>query len=150
MTECHSCRKWSESPCKPFYYPGELVFCRWQVLWLLCHLEAMGRGDYPHIGSDITFGMVKGYRQGAYFETPAGIAGELRYRLERTGKDGEILLAYLEDYESRDSEDEIYNRWETLSGAAKSALNYVSGKWRRRESYRQWKNRQNVGLGMVS
>jgi hypothetical protein len=111
------------------------------VLWLLCHIESLGIGEYPSPSGD-TPKRSTNYCEGAYFETPAGIAAEIRYRLERTGKDGEILLAYMEGYEVQDNEDEIYNRWETLSEAAKSALNYICGRWRKRLDYSHWLSRR--------
>ena len=64
----------------------------------------------------------------AYFETPCQIAGEVEWRLKRTGIEGKLLV----------SEIRQGLMLEELQPESRNALNYISGKWRRKTPYRVW------------
>lgn len=115
-----------------WYSPGEIVFNREQMLWLLEHLDVIRAGRWPANpeGSSYVDPIVHVQaRRKAPFETPAQIYGEVSDRLEATGQAGEELLHQVQSG---------LNDVELLSPFARSALNYMSGWPRRRMCYSDW------------
>jgi hypothetical protein len=60
------------------------------------------------------------------FSSPVEISAEVKYRLERTGRDGRELLQQIRLHYSR------------LDNEPYRALTYMSGRHRKRQSYQQW------------
>ena len=115
-----------------WFTPGEIVFSRPQMIFLIEHLDLLKEGNWPPNpnGSSYIDPAVKGrIKAHAYFEIPAQYYAEVSDRLEATGQDGEVL------------QDEINSgliEIDLLSRVARSALNYMSG-WRRRKiGYALW------------
>jgi len=120
-----------------WYSPKEITFHRDQVIFLIRHLELLSEGVYPPNPSELGYSEApitkKGRSKvGAYFETPVGLAAEIKIRLKQTGADGELLI------------EELKADYLLLSYKARTALNYISG-WQRRWmkpqniSYAEWK-----------
>ncbi len=137
--ECSQCREKEKRDkgrvCQStdWFFPSEIRFCRLQMLWLIEYLKLMGGGTWPPNprGSgyvDIPINIRHG-KSGAYFVTPAGIAGEVGARLKSTGVEGVLLVA----------EVRVGLTLDELSPESRMVLNYISG-WRyRRMSYSRWK-----------
>jgi len=145
MSDCIKCRDYKD--CKgpyDYYYPGEIQFCRWQMLWLLWHLEELQSDIYPSLTSsyiDWPPNLAEGSRNGAYFETPAGLAAVITQRLERTKKDGKLLLAQVKA-QFDDTADALCRCYEELDKNAKLALGYISGRWPKKLKYTDWKKQR--------
>lgn len=127
------CRLQRTCPGFEWYPASDVQFCRHQCIFIIEHMELLVEGTWPRdpvpTGYSDAAGIKPQPRPRAPYETPCQIAGEVEYRLSRTGKDGLILryavLAHV-----------LYNEYPP---EARDALNYVSG-WRRRHiPYRQWK-----------
>ena len=119
-----------------WYSPGEVVFNRDQMLFLLEHLGILESGNWPANpeGTSYVDPIVHVQaRQKAPFETAAQIYAEVSIRLEATGEAGEVLL---EEIQSG------LNDVELLSGFARSALNYMSGWPRRKMCYNAWRRQR--------
>ena len=115
-----------------WWHPREIKFNKAQCLWLIPQLPRLREGTYPTnpVGTGYTDAPAKrSLKYRAYFETPCQIAGELDYRLSKTGVDGKLLVA------------EVMAEYTELSYEAVRALNYVSG-WRRKGNYGQWKRQR--------
>jgi len=144
MTDCWECKGWDKCGGRDFYSPGELVWCRWQMMWLLYHLEKLQDSYYPTQETnylDWPPKMGKGAKSGAYFETPCGIAAVVTERLEKTGKDGKILLLTIKALQD-DSSDTLYQTYEFMDGDAKAALGFISGRWQKKSKYTDWKKQR--------
>lgn len=139
--DCGKCRDWAGCYGKDYYAPGEIQFCRWQMMWLLWHLEELQSDIYPSLTSSYTNwppNLAEGSRDGAYFETPAGLAAVITQRLEKTKKDGKLLLAQVKA-QFDDTADALYRCYENLDKDAKLALGYISGRWPKRMPYSKWR-----------
>ena len=131
--DCSRCRKRGKV-CRStdWFLPSEIRYCRVQMMWMIEYIGVMGEGIWPENpdGSDyvdIPINIRRG-KSGAYFETPAGYAGEIRARLEPTGVDGKLLKSQIWEGKTLDE----------LEPEARTALNYISG-WRfRRMDYKSW------------
>ena len=130
-----------------YYKPNEIIFTKVQVLWLLQHLAEFAPDGWPpecketgYIGSKTT------RRHRAPFESPAGIWGELRERIEKAGQDGLWLeIAYCRsNYTVQEEARHIANALRldqrTIERRVESALKYVCGKTRKRRSYKQFRH----------
>lgn len=143
MRDCRKCRDWRE--CKeegPFDY-GEIGFCRPQMMWLIYHLGTLCEGQWP-VENNTKIGRTP-LQQQAYFVRVAEIAGFVEWRLKLTGVDGKLLKSEMalekklaEGQEWPKSLVEILN---TLSSEARRALNYISGRRRKKDGYGTWKKR---------
>lgn len=79
-------------------------------------------GDLPGIGGPV--------RTEAYYVKPEEIAGDIEWRLKRTGIAGTQLVEEIEAMEDLD--------YQKLHSLARDALNYISGWSRKRLSYSAW------------
>ena len=146
MTEprkCVECQNWDDCYGKNYYLPSEIQWCRWQILWLLWHLEEIQTSIYPSDGSSYSTWppiLGKGAKSGAYFETPAGLAAIVTDRLEKTGKDGVFLLDQIKMLmdDTADTFSQFYEKGD-INRDAKAALGYICGHKERVIPYRKWK-----------
>lgn len=142
--DCRKCRDWTGCYGKDYYAPGEVQFCRWQMLWFLWHLEELLDNIYPFLSSSYLNwppNLGEGSRNGASFETPAGLAAVITQRLERTGKDGKLLLAQVKA-QFDDTAGALYRCYQYLDKDAKLALGYISGRWPKRMPYYRWRKQR--------
>ena len=104
------------------------------MMWLLWHLEELEDGMYPSLtGSSLDWPptLAQG-GSGAYFETVAGLLAIITQRLKRTGKDGKRLLAQVK-LQLDDFAITLYCVYQDLDQDAKLAIDYMSGRWLKRE-----------------
>ncbi len=135
MNDCVTCKRYLESveskrllSCfkADYYIPGMIVYCRPQMIWVIESVLPLECGSWLPETNDSE----RGNRQlRAPYETCCQITGEVSVRLERTGKDGEILVWEIQHG---------FSDYEILSPRAKMALNYISGWRRRKDIYRKW------------
>ena len=116
-----------------WYSPGEILFKREEILWVLQYIELIENGIWPPDFKSTGYtGGNRGRRFGpAYFECPVMISAEVKRRLEVTGQDGKILFwqvrAGITDFEDLESE-------------AQCALNSMSlWDFRKRPDYYIWR-----------
>ena len=133
---CHDCRDWSDCPGKPWYSIADIRYCRYQVLWIIENFIVCNAGkseserdtwpveeqDTGYTEAPKTSHAVSAH---APFERTLQVVGDITRRLERTGKDGRLLVL------------EVHNSV-PLSQDARNALNYVNGWREKHRSYTQW------------
>lgn len=113
-----------------WWNPREIIFSKEQILFLIPYFEERLYPPEPSSSYvDIPIGK-KQPKSHAPFETPAQIFGELDVRLKRAGIAGKLLVA------------EVCAEYMLLSPEAQSALNYISGFKRRRQSFINWKKQR--------
>lgn len=116
-----------------WFAPSEINFSREQMIFLILNLKLLAHGTYPpdpkgsgYIDPPVN---TKRKKKRAPFETPAQLYAELTFRLQQTGLSGKLLVA----------EVGAGYTFEELSRESRTALNYISGWARRKQSYSQWK-----------
>ena len=132
MTEEIDCRKCQrDCPGKEDYAPKDIRFCREQMMWLIRNLESIRENVWP---ISETTPLVQSSRSSqADFEECSIIVAEVDKSLEALPQDPrEALLDEIEEWGEKVTID-------YLSRPARKALNYISGSWTRRQSYREWK-----------
>ena len=117
---------------EPYYSPSEIYFSREQCIFIIGFVFPLDKGCWPLESDDSD--PTRTFR--ASYEIVCCITGELWKRLETTGEAGEALIDEVQGYYRDIGKLPPY---EFLSGPAKRVLCYVSGKWRRRQTYSQWK-----------
>jgi hypothetical protein len=131
------CRDWRDCPGRAWYSLHDNCYCRMQTLWIVTNCIDYFEDKYVSMGWPEEDKGETGYNDTpvqhsqpstAGFTRPIQEIAEVIKRLERTGKDGRLLL-----FESR-SRDTV----EELSQDARNALNYCAGWKRKHRSYRQW------------
>lgn len=130
--DCRSCKTYKDCIGKEFYTYADLRFCPFQVLWILENAEKLRAGNWPPNpeGSSYIDSKIRtGYGSEAYYTKPVGILAEVEYRLKRTGTDGKLLRAEVENGKD-------INMMEPES---RSALMYIKGWRRKRMGYSNWK-----------
>ncbi len=139
MRECKNCKH--NCVRHDWFSYGEIFFCRFQMIWLISNIAELGEGnwpDSPDSSSYVDLPISKQFRDEAYFAKPVELVAEIMTRLRKAKQDGQTLM------------EEIHSglrEYYLLSGVAKTALNYISGWRRRRETYRSWKSRLKPSRG---
>ena len=146
-----------------WYSPRQIRFTRDQVEWLIQNLNTLEEGNWPVMPPGYTDnepsvstpqpenvstpqpknGTHKVYgHMPAYFETPAEIASEISWRIDRCGKEGQMLKdRCLYGKDDRDMELTYGMRIEEIDDCIHRVMRYIVG-WKRKGSYRFWKWRQ--------
>ena len=138
MSRCSTCRTRADRagcPGQSWYSWSDIGFCREQMLWLVENLAGLRKGSYPPRPDPTGYIERPGIGTNAIsaharFERPCQLAAEVDARLERTGKDGDVLCHEVIVLQAR--------AYGLLSGSARSALSYISGWRRKRGSYAKW------------
>jgi len=143
IVDCKTCgerkQKYQECAGKPWFSVGDIRWCPSQVLWMLENFFELTKDgivrlelDWPSNPDDskeIDLPSVQRPRaSSAYFTKPAEVIGELAVRLTRVGHSGELLLAELQAGMEGNLTDE-----------AKAAFYYITGFYRKEDSYPHWK-----------
>lgn len=130
---------------KDWHNPHSIRFSRQQIKWLISILSILRDGEYPPNPKESGYTdqgiQSRQFRPGAKFETPAGIAAELDYRIQRAGLDGLLLeLLY-----TNEPDDELFviqhiayalnEEVIDIEQRIKNALTYISGDGRKVPSY---------------
>ncbi len=138
MKPCSPKCNWNLCMGYPHFWPSEIFYCRFQIVWLVDTFVTYSCGklevNIPKWPPEDKEG--SGYidltnvqlspSSSAPYERMRGITGDLLSRLSKTGKDGQILVL------------EAHNNVLEFSQDAKNALNYCSG-WRQKKlSYQRW------------
>ena len=131
--DCRDCKDYRVCIGKDWFHFGEIRWCIYQVIWILAHAETLRAGQWPKAedgSSDSNLGQ-RSVKTEASFVKPELIIGEVETRLERTGKQGELLVTQIED------ERTISN----LSTGAREVLMYVKGFRRKKIGFKKWLRR---------
>ena len=115
------------------YLYNEIRWCPQQVIWLIEHKETLIDGHWPQdpYGADNNTGS-RTIKTEASFVKPELVIGELETRLERCGKQAELLVTQIEDGRTLSN----------LSPGAREVLMYVKGFRRKRMSFSAWKKQR--------
>lgn len=133
---CRSCHDWDDCNGKRWYSMAEIRYCRHQVIWLISQFVRCESGkfvayrqtwpleekDTGYTGAPPTQHAASAH---APFERTLQIVGDITGRLEKTGKDGRLLVLEADC-------------GAPMSQDARNALNYISGWKEKRQGYRQW------------
>uniref|UniRef100_A0A6M3KV79 Uncharacterized protein n=1 Tax=viral metagenome TaxID=1070528 RepID=A0A6M3KV79_9ZZZZ len=110
-----------------FYTYQEIRNCVYQVKWIITNAELLESGRWP--AEPKSSGYIewkeKGFASEAYFVKPVVTVAEVNKRLRRAGLYGKLLRA------------EVLAELE-LSDESKTALRYVRGERRKKQSFRRW------------
>jgi len=137
--DCRRCKvKYQDCLGKVWYSVEDIRWCDKQVIWLIEHFILLTRDGIvtqldwptnPDGSSDIDLpGIRKSRRGDAYFTKPAEVVAELAVRLKKLGRSGELLVAEL-----------IAGMEGNLTEEANMAFHYITGWWRKNQTYPQWK-----------
>jgi hypothetical protein len=134
---CRSCRDWSTCPEDQTWFAlPEIRYCRRQIIWIVAEfIRVEGRQIVMERYTWPSEKQETGYTQApetqhainshAPYERVCQVVGEVGKRLERTGKDGRILV-----FETKSGN--------VLSQDARNALNYSCGNKRKNMRYGDW------------
>jgi len=160
MIDCKECRRlrlrYQDCGGRDFYSYGDLVFCPFQITWVLRHLEELKAGFWPQKplteeeekANLPSLGRVATVDGGSYgnagFERACSIAGEVERRIDKTGKDGLLFRTrYSENYRDEDISKLAIKMGMPIDEVERiidSVLRYVRG-WRQKGTpYHQWKS----------
>lgn len=138
--DCKKCGgKYQDCPGKEWYTVGDVRWCDKQVLWLIEEFFELTRDGIVRLGLDWPANpdgskevdlpsIQRPKASSAYFTKPAEVIGELAVRIKKLGRSGELLLAELQAGMEGNLTDE-----------AKAAFYYITGFYRKRDSYPHWK-----------
>ncbi len=140
------CHDWDGCPGRAWYSLHDNQYCRLQTLWILDNCidyiddryvsASWPEQDKPASFIDNDARIQKSQPSTAGFTRPIQEVAEVIARLERTGKDGRLLLIEVKNAALKRGWDGIYR--ESYSQDARNALNYIIGWKRKRLSYRAW------------
>lgn len=129
-----------------WFSPSQITFKRHEVIWLLENFELLLDGIWPSDHKISGYTGLKGRPRGhsAPFEKVALIMAELVTRLDSVGRDAlPLLIAY-----SKEPDQQYYIRdflakclridAIELDKRIENALRYISGKWARKRSYKEF------------
>ena len=134
--------KWDECSGFSWYSPNDIFYCRYQVMWLLC------RENYPSLNSgewipvpEYIDRVQKSRSMTVTYERTMDVIGELNKRLKNSGV---VHLNWFIDAVSPIGvEAGIDFNWEEaykkLESETRRMINYLSGNWRKVDSYSDWK-----------
>jgi len=111
-----------------FYSYNEVIFCPFQIIWLLTHRELLEKGEWPPEYKE-SEGSRKITPEGRFVK-PAIVLAELMTRIGKTGRCGELLITQIEDGRS----------FHTLSDGAREALMYCKGHKRKKVQFSWWRS----------
>ncbi len=138
------CRDWEGCPGRDWYSLHDNQYCRQQCIWIIDNCIEYSGGKYQSMGWPPEDKPETGYNDtpvqhstpaNASYERPIQEIVEVIKRLERTGKDGRLLLVEIKNAELK-LKGESYRQ--QYSQEARNALSYVAGWKRKHRSYRQW------------
>ncbi len=137
MKQCSKCRSWDDCNGHDFFNIQEIRYCPFQICWAIACLITLHVDQY--VSADRWPRKESGYTEApptqhsvsphAPYEAVKRETGEIIKRLERTGKDGRLLVLGVHSGQSI----------KELSTDARWALGYVSGWRRKRQSYSRWR-----------
>lgn len=135
-----------------WFSPGAITkFTPEQIIWLIPLLPLLRSGFYPldpaESGYTDVFILKKHIEAQAGFVSAVEVAGELDSRLERAGWDGLLLeiIYTVADVSSDVVSIELHiaqalgKSYEEINQRRDRALKYVSGPWRKKRDYKQWR-----------
>ena len=111
----------------------DIRFAREQFFFLINNLEIIKEGYWPPSPDKSSATEIPGEavpKSYAYYTKPCEIAGEVEFRLNKTGDDGKTLVHEIQELG--------VDTYEKLAPDAKNALNYISGWRRRKTSYKDF------------
>lgn len=132
MTDCRDCKSWKGCPGREWFNFLEVRWCPFQCIWILQNRETLLSGHWPQdpYNSNDNLGQ-KTFKTEASFVKPELVIAELESRLERCGRQKELLITQIEDGRTLSN----------LSDGAREVLMYVKGFRRKGISFRKWLRR---------
>lgn len=140
----YRCRDWDGCEGRDWYSLHDNCYCRLQTLWIIENCIDYVGDKYVSSGWPEEEKSKTGYDDvkvqhsqpsTAGFTRPIAEIAEVIKRLERTGKDGRLLLVEIKNAELRLRRGSYVQEY---SKDARNALNYIIGWKRKHRSYRQW------------
>ncbi len=128
---------------KDWYSPGEILFKRDEIIWVLKNIELIEKGIWPPDFKPTGYtGSKRGRRFGhAYFEIPCTISAEVKRRLAAAGEDGKLLYWQVKAG---------ITNFEDLESESQCALNFISlWDFRKRPAYYMWRKNWRYYQGKI-
>lgn len=139
---CRALQLYKTCQGKPWYSYNSITFCPHQVVWLIEHLPALERGEWPAnpLGeSDIDMVTKTQLKSEAYYTKACELAAEINKRLACCGIDGKLCRA-----EVQNTSFSVYSEETNL------VLNYIS-RWDFwhdfKMKYKDWKKQRKYRMG---
>ncbi|MDD5338464.1 MAG: hypothetical protein PHG35_03510 [Dehalococcoidales bacterium] len=138
------CRDWDGCPGHDYYSLHDNQYCRMQCIWIIDNCIDYVGDKYISVGWPSEEKGESGYNDtpvqhsqpsSAGFTRPIQEIAEVIKRLERTGKDGRLLLIEVKNAELKLKHGSYVQEY---SHEARNALNYCCAWKRKHRSYRQW------------
>jgi len=123
-----------------WWAPGEIIFLREQVIWLLQFLSDLEKGNWLSAPNGVLYKDHTNVSRRAYFEAPIEVYGELMDRLKLCGIDGAVLADY---YANKPMDLMCLTYCDKPGGILyrkDRALRYVSGTKRKSRTYKEFCN----------
>lgn len=139
--DCRSCKMWKGCPGQDWYDFGDIRWCPHQIIWILQNAGDLDAGVWPE-----EFKMhSKQISAEAYFVKAKLTIGEVKYRLETTDNQGEMLITQVEDGRTL----EATSSTKGISAGAHEIVIYVKG-WRRKAmGFRAWQRKRKYNMKMA-
>ena len=136
--KCSRRCNWNECDGKEYFTYGEIVYCRPQILWIIEHRNTLKRGEWIATPEHIDR-VQRSRSKEAPFQKAIDTIGEVDKRLENTGRRGkEMVINEVQNVLN-------YGNYDDLSYETRDIINYISGWYRKAESYTydKWKYDRN-------
>jgi len=145
-SKCKDARVTNGCHGKEWYKPGEIRYCKPQVIFILEYLRLMELGQYPRNPKETGYTELKVWvqrgKKDGYFVTPATIFSDIDARLKTAGKDGGLLRArYCDGYDEDALIKQYRMPYEELLARIDSALFFICGFYTK-TNYLEWKKKR--------
>ncbi len=139
-TECNKCRrKWKDCPSFEFYTPGEIRYCRHQVIWIIAQLWFELKWPPDFIETGYAGSGKGGISKRTSFDNIKVTIAEVRRRLRVTKTDGKLLVAQIHggvtDYELLEPESQMALDYISISDWRKRTKKTTYALWKAKRSY---------------
>ena len=139
--DCRRCKMWKGCPGQEWYDYGEIRWCPHQVIWIVQNAGELDAGIWPEQSK----GHSKELRAEAYFVNAKLVISEVKYRLDLTDNQGELLVTQIEDGRTLFATSSTSG----ISNGAFDILMYVKGRDRKAQGFHAWQRKRKYNMKMA-
>ena len=132
--KCNRRCNWNECEGKEYFSHGEIVFCRYQVLWIIEHRDTLKTGEWVATPEHIDK-VQRSRSKEAPFIKAINTIGEVESRLDKCMPDRKELCFSAVDLMALQG-----GTFQDLSPNVKDIVNYISGWWQRQAMFTKWRD----------
>lgn len=151
----HTCDNWDDCAGKPWYPAADILYCRYQVLWIIAEFLERDNltGDYRAArltwpGEEKDTGYIEGDlnvqkspSSRVPYQNLLEVVQVVEERLKRCGRDGKDLYNEVKN-PANDQDGATFTDYRKLSPEARAACGYCSGRRPKTMPYSQWKRQK--------